>query len=197
MSGRAAAFRSWRGKASSGRRTRRPREPSRTSIVAAYARVGEAVGLPAEQVRDAWLAVQKGTTPDAFSEAHYRALDLLRQSEDQLESVIRRMVALANRRYPPVRGVQRFFYFHPHDMRFSEEGYPDGTLLDRLLMRLYYWENKREDAIPSTVQQVWIDDLTAISAACGGMVIQCLGVVRPSNVHLVVKPLLELGEDAA
>jgi hypothetical protein len=174
------------------RRTRPPREQSRHSVVAAYARVADAVNLSADDVRAAWLASKNRKTPEQWSEAHFRAIVFLNQSESQLESVIRRSVALANRLHPLVRDRQRFFYFHPHDARNSEEGLPDGTLLDRKLLRLYYWENKREDSEPNGVQQTWLEDLAAISASVGGVALQCLGVVRPSNFERVVKPLLEL-----
>lgn len=173
----------------SARRFRAPAERGSRNLVGAYDRVAAAVGIKPAEVRTAYLAVTNNR-PLNLTRDLYDAVQMLRMTEVAFEQWIRQRVVMANRLHPHHNGRSRFVYYHVHRSEHSEEGWPDDTLIDRKLNRLYFWENKREDYEPAPVQEALLEDLMEVALASNGAV-RCLGVMRPSS-QTAIKQILEL-----
>lgn len=173
----------------SSRRFRAPAERGSKNLSGAYLRVAAALGIDPGEVRTAYLAVTNNR-PLNLTRDLYDAIQMLRMTEVSLESWIRQRVVMANRLHPHHNARPRFVYYHVHRSEHSEEGWPDDTLIDRKLARMYFWENKREDYEPAPAQADILEDISEVARA-SNYAVRCLGVIRPSSQG-AIKKILEL-----
>jgi transposase-like protein len=150
---------------------------------AAYARVARRTGVPSEELRRTWLAWKRNEILIDRAEM-LRAVEMLKDSEQDLADRIARDIRFANAQSHMADRGPRFLHYHTWVSLHSAGGFPDSVLVDRQERQGYIWELKRECALPRDDQIMWLDALSAL----GGR-LEVLGTIRPSNEHLVRRAL--------